>query len=114
MRVNWWPAILVVFSAAAAVAFWGDAPPRPFVILGFMLVCPGMALARFLGIEDKLQEFVTGVALSLALESALATFMVYTDTWSPALALGLLVSLCVLSALGQLLRGVRRAERSTS
>ncbi len=69
-----------------------------------MLVCPGMAVARFLGIPDLLHEFVVGVALSLALGSALASFMVYTGTWSPKAALHFLSALSVAGALLQLLR----------
>lgn len=63
-----------------------------------------MAIVRFLGIPDPLHEFVVGVALSLALGSALASFMVYTGTWSPRGALYFLSALSVVGALLQLLR----------
>jgi len=99
-----WP-VAIMLSAAfvGALAVGGAGPPlRPIAILGFLAVCPGMAIIRLLQLEDVLTELTLAVALSIALDSLVAGTMLYVGWWSPSWALGLLLGVSVLGAACQL------------
>ena len=73
------------------------------IALWFLLVCPGMAFARLLRIRDRVREWTLAVALSLVLETILATTMVYARLWSPKGGLGVLMGLSTIGAILQIL-----------
>ena len=99
-----WP-VAIMLSAAfvGALAVGGAGPPlRPIATLGFLAVCPGMAIIRLLQLEDVLTELTLAVALSIALDSLVAGTMLYVGRWSPSWALGLLLAVSVIGAACQL------------
>jgi hypothetical protein len=79
------PAAIVAATAAAVmVVFAAPASPlRPYVVLVFTLVCPGIALVRLLAIADPLIELATGIGLSITIELLASTTMLYAHAWSP-------------------------------
>lgn len=82
----------VILSISVVVTFAGDidSPVRGVVTLLFFMTCPGLSLVPLLSIEDGLMEATSVVALSLSVNTLIATGMVYFGSWS--LMLGLLLS----------------------
>jgi uncharacterized membrane protein len=75
--------------------FFTDSPSalRPWLVLWFLLVCPGMAVVRIFDVQESLLEWVLSMALSICLAGMIATIQIYTHRWSPANALGILMGL---------------------
>lgn len=69
-------ATLLVFAAPGSTA-------RPYVVLVFALVCPGMAVVRLFRIDEPLLELAVAIALSIGVELLLSTAMLYLGLWSP-------------------------------
>ena len=86
-------------------------PARAVAIFGFVLVCPGLALVRFLRRSDPLEEFVAGLAVSISLAVTVTVFMAIGHFWHPGLALALLAALTT-GAVVVLERQQRRARRA--
>jgi uncharacterized membrane protein len=80
---------------------------RPFLALWFLLICPGMALVRFLGIQDSLTELVIAIALSLGLDTAVAMVMLYIGFWSIQLGAVILIGMSTLGAIIQIISASR-------
>lgn len=56
---------------------------RAVIVVPFLLVCPGLAVVRLLGVGDPLAQVVLGVAASLGLEAAVAEMTLFAGAWSP-------------------------------
>lgn len=96
-------AIVAASAAAATLAFAApDSSLRPYVVLGFALICPGMALVRLLRIGDPVLELAAAIGLSIAVETLTSTAMLYADLWSPKALLAALVSVAVAGAVVEL------------
>ncbi len=76
---------------------------RPLIVLWFLLVCPGMALVRFLRLREPIAEWTLAIAVSLVLDALVASVQLYAGRWSPILSLSILIELCAVGALVQLL-----------
>jgi len=105
-RSSWlWP-IMLLLSALIA---WGtyallpNVAPRPLIMLGFLTICPGMALVRCLHLRELRAEWTLAIATSLALDTLVASIQLYAGWWSPTLTLNILVGVCIIGALVQLL-----------
>jgi uncharacterized membrane protein len=79
------------------------APIRPAIIFCFLLLCPGMAFIPLLRLRDRLTELTLAVALSLALDTAVAETMVLTKQWSPQVGLVVLISISLVGAALQII-----------
>lgn len=113
-RADWlWPAIIIISAGAVCLMVFllPNSPLRPALTLWFLLVCPGMAFVRLLGITPSYVEWMLGIALSLALDTLLSALMMYAYAWSWELALLLLA---VLSVGGAALQVGLSAQRSQS
>ena len=112
MRYSWvWTAILLVsVSATLLVTFaFPDSVIRPYVLFWFLLVCPGMALVRALGLSANPAVAVTlATSLSIALDAILAALLLYAHAWSPSLILMLIVWFTLACVLVRLLLPVIR------
>jgi hypothetical protein len=84
-------------------------PIQDMVAFWFLLICPGMAFVRLLGIGDRLTELVVAIALSIALDTAVSEAMVLTKRWLPEW--GLFVLICM-SAAGAALQIIRLAANN--
>jgi hypothetical protein len=107
-----WPVALLASSGGALAAYLWDPPGavRAAMVAWFLLVCPGMALARLLRLPDLLAEWVLAIALSLGLATMAGAATLYAGRWEPGLALAALAALCVVGALLQLRLEVRAAS----
>jgi uncharacterized membrane protein len=85
-RPSWtWPVIIIISAVSSGLLVFGDFLPSARYLLSFwfLLVCPGMAYVRLLHIRDSVTEWALAIALSLAIDTVVAMFMLYTGNWSP-------------------------------
>jgi hypothetical protein len=85
-RSPWaWPAIIIISNVSIGLLVFGEflPPVRHLMSFWFLLVCPGMAYVPLLHVRDGPVEWTLAIALSLAIDAIVATFMVYTGNWSP-------------------------------
>jgi hypothetical protein len=88
--------LIVVWAFAVGVLTFAnvDSPIRPFVVMGFVLVCPGLAFVRLLGLKDRMTELTLSLALSLALGTIVAEVMiVFARLLSPVGGLMVLIGI---------------------
>jgi hypothetical protein len=105
--------VIISFSAlgaALAVALDWPVPLRPALVIGFVAICPGMAIVRLLRLDSILIELALAIAVSLALAGLLASALVYAGLWSPNVVLELLVVIAV----GGLVLGLRQRRSRVS
>jgi hypothetical protein len=88
-----WPAALLFLTIAVTfVTFTGMLTPlRALVAVPFLFLCPGMVWVRLLRVRSELHELVLGIALSLAINTIVATAFVYANLSSARLSLAVLV-----------------------
>ncbi len=81
----WWPILLsaVLLAAWTMLFVWPVSPLRPVITWAFLLVCPGLAYVRLLGLREWLAQAVLSVALSLALLIVVGTLMLVQGAWHP-------------------------------
>jgi hypothetical protein len=84
-----WAGVVAAFALAAVAASSAGAPApvRAPLVLAFVLLGPGMAYIPLLGLGDLLAELTLGLAVSLALDLAVAATMLYAGAWSPRTSL---------------------------
>ena len=84
-----WAVSCVTLSARAIVLVLFDANTvvRAPVVLTFLLLCPGLAIVRLIGISDVATEWSVAVALSFSLDGLVALIQAYTANWNPTGAL---------------------------
>jgi hypothetical protein len=114
-RSPWaWPAIIIISNVSIGLLVFGEflPPVRHLMSFWFLLVCPGMAYVPLLHFRDGPVEWTLAIALSLAIDAIVATFMVYTGSWSPN---GGLIALMAISTGGVALQITEiRLARGTS
>jgi hypothetical protein len=79
-------------------------PVRPLLVVPFLLICPGMALVRRFRLAEWWLEFLLAIGVSVAVDTLLATAMVYAGVWSPRLLLAVLVWLSLIAGIEELIR----------
>ena len=92
------PYLVITLTIATALVVLLESSPllRIPVMLGFLLLAPGMAFVPLLRLPQRGYEFTLGVALSLLLEALTATVMVELRVWSVELNLEILGSLTLI------------------
>jgi hypothetical protein len=92
-----WPTIITCSAVGSVLATLVEPmqPLRPVLAFWFLLVCPGMAFVRLLGLSDSLAECALAVALSLALDTLVGEALLFAGAWSPAWGLAALVALSI-------------------
>ena len=92
------PYLVIALTIATALVVLLESSPllRIPVMLGFLLLAPGMAFVPLLRLPQRGYEFTLGVALSLLLEALTATVMVELRVWSVELNLEILGSLTLI------------------
>ena len=92
-----WPAAILLSTVAVSVVTYADIWPsvRPFVALPFLVLCPGLAWARLLRVEPELNTILLGIALSLAIDTIVATALLYAHQPSVQVNLGALVAITI-------------------
>lgn len=76
--------LLVASALIALLAMLPNVPVpvRAVAIVGFALVCPGLAWVRLLGVQDRLAEWTLGIATSIAIATLVASLQAYAGAWS--------------------------------
>lgn len=89
--------IIVASTIAVVVVTVTGAPEaiRGPITVWFLVTCPGMAIARLLGLGQPLVELMVGLALSLALTGLVASIFLYAGAWSPVWSLAVLVVIAI-------------------
>ncbi|MBW7882654.1 MAG: hypothetical protein H3C34_08455 [Caldilineaceae bacterium] len=102
-----WPLLLITAALAAVfAAYFRIGPPlQAAIVFPFVLLCPGMALARLLPLRGELEAWVLAVALSLTLGILVALAMLIAGGWSPLGGLTSLAAVTLYGAVLQLARG---------
>ena len=92
------PYLVIALTIATALVVLLESSPllRIPVMLGFLLLAPGMAFVPLLRLPQRGYEFTLGVALSLLLEALTATVLVELRVWSVELNLEILGSLTLI------------------
>lgn len=105
-----WVAVSLISSAGVAVVVFADVGSRlrPFVVLWFVVVCPGMAIVRLLPVGERLAELTLAVAVSLALGIIVPGTMLYAGFWSPEIALAILISITLIGTIVEIVRSWSR------
>ncbi len=114
-QMRWlWPTIVLCSTIAVAlVTFVFPAMPlRPFIVMWFLFVCPGMASVRlFLSVEPVV-AWTLALALSFAIDAIIAGIQVYTSHWSPPVTLIILMVFCLIMVIAQVVRSEQQAVRT--
>jgi hypothetical protein len=100
--------LLVLAVLAAAAALLAFDPVRPWLVFAAMLLVPGGAALTLLDLDDLPTVLGLAVVLSLAIDAALATFVLWSRWWHPEIVGGVVGVLCV-ALLADDLRRVRRS-----
>ena len=112
-RIAWVPVLVLLSTAGLGLVTVGNlfGQYRLWVVLWFLLVCPGMALLPLLRLKQPALEISLGVALSLALDTMVAGIMLYAGLWSPEHGLLVLAGITVSGAVLQVVLGERSTAR---
>ncbi len=99
MSAAWWRRLIILSGVIAGSVTFGSVLPalRPFVVLPFLLLGPGIAWVRLLRLESPLAELTLALAVSLVLATAVAAGMLYAGAWSPKGSFAVLLALTVVA-----------------
>jgi uncharacterized membrane protein len=96
-----WPIVIILSALASGLVNFAlpDLVGRPFIMLWFLCVCPGMMLIRFFRLKELVTELTLAVALSLTIDAAILTVQVYSGHWSPPEALMAVIGICIIGTI---------------
>lgn len=109
-----WPTLILLSALGALLTsfVFPETPLRPFVVMWFLFVCPGMAIVRLLRLHEPMVEWSLAIALSFALDAFVAGAFLYAGRWSPTAILFVLIGLSVLVALFDVVSSTILAART--
>src|SRR5574340_773862 len=89
-----WPSVIAFSAMLAGTLSLANSSVwlGPLAGLWFLLVCPGMAFVGLLPVKEQRTRWTLAVALSLALDALVASFLMYATLWSPNTALVILIA----------------------
>lgn len=98
------PLLLLASVAALGLALLagGASATRSVLAIWFLLACPGLALAPLLRLHDALGTVTVAITLSIAIDTIVASVLVYCGAWSAVAAFAILAAVTVAGAAGQL------------
>jgi hypothetical protein len=104
-----WPVTIVISGLLMSNLVLADVegPVRVVVTLWFLLVCTGMAFVPLLGIPSLSSELAVGVAVSLVLDTLVATAIVLVGGLSATSGLLVLEAICLVGCAAQTLAWAR-------
>lgn len=89
------------------VAAQAPTPARTIAVFGFILICPGAAVIRLLGLRNPLERVVLGLAIGLSLATLISEVAALGHPMRAELVLAVLASVCTVAALAEMVRGMR-------
>ncbi len=101
-------ALILTLTAGCitAVATGWVSPIRVVLALGFLLFCPGLALAEVLEIRDLAQRLAIATGASLAMDTLLSLLLIYVGAFSIPLAVSILAAVTLLALAAGLVRAL--------
>jgi hypothetical protein len=95
-----WPLACASLTGVAAAAVLNGGVPsvRAAVVLPFLLVCPGVAVARLLRLRDRVAELVLGLALSAAIDGGVPGILLYAHAWNVRLAFAIICAVTLVAS----------------
>ena len=104
---------VAVVTLAATLAFAADwqSPVRVVLVISFLLLAPGLAVAESLEIRGPSQQLMIAAGASLAIDTLVATSLLYADLFSGEMALAVVV---VFTLAALLVAGLRIRRSPTS
>jgi hypothetical protein len=108
-----WPAVAIAWTLAATVAAATHAHPalRAPIVIGFLVICPGLQVSRLLGIRGVATTLTLACLVSIVIDAAVAGGLVYGGSWSSRLALLVVAIVTLVGALAEIT--LHRARRLT-
>ncbi|MHB1005749.1 MAG: hypothetical protein ACYC3S_08915 [Chloroflexota bacterium] len=105
-----WAALVIVLALAADLAVVAnlELPWRGLAVFAFLLLGPGLPYVRVLVLPSVATELTLAMALSLALDTAVAEVMILAQVWSAGTALAVLIFMAVAGVFIDLVRATRR------
>ena len=106
----WWSLTLILSIIAVGLVnfVFTDVVFRPFIVMWFLFICPGMAVTRLLHLKEAITEWTLALALSFSIDAIIASILLYAGMWSPNGILVLLMAFCCCCVIGQALAGAMR------
>ena len=101
-----WPVVIILSALAASLVnfVFPDLVGRPIVVMWFLCACPGMMVIRFFQLKEPVTEWTLAIALSLAIDAAVAGIQLYSGHWSPPITLVIITGICIIGALTQIIQ----------
>ncbi len=101
-----YPALITfaVFVVSLTTFIYPALAIRPFLILVFLLVCPGLTVVRFLQLHEVIIEWLLALALSITIDAFVAGILLYSGRWSPIHIFIVLLSFCLVGAMIQFIK----------
>ena len=101
-----WPVVIILSALVANLVnfVFPDLVGRPIVVMWFLCVCPGMMLIRFFQLKEPVTEWTLAIALSLAIDAAVAGIQIYSGRWSPPITLVIIMGICIIGVLTQIIQ----------
>jgi uncharacterized membrane protein len=101
-----WPVVIILSALVANLVnfVFPDLVGRPIVVMWFLCVCPGMMLIRFFQLKEPVTEWTLAIALSLAIDAAVAGIQMYSGHWSPPITLVIIMGICIIGVLTQIIQ----------
>ncbi len=113
-----WPLVLVAATVLMGVLIKIEPGNDLRVAAAFLylLICPGMALVRFLNMSSRLMEWVLAVAASITIDLIISEILVLIHQWSPTAAFFAIGLFCVAGGMAQVIfpRQVLPGRKRTS
>jgi hypothetical protein len=111
MKLFWPITIFLSVVAAGLVNFIvPDFAGRPFIMVWFLFICPGMVLARFFRFKEPVVEWSFVITLSLIVDTVIVGIQLYSGHWSPSFGLVIIMGICVT---GTIIHLMQNAMKST-
>jgi hypothetical protein len=85
-------------GSALAVGLGAPVPVRIALVIPFVLIGPGLALAGAFGLTGALDQIVLTIVASPAISLLVAEGLLLFHHWSPGLGLGLIIAVTVAAA----------------
>jgi hypothetical protein len=101
---------MILSGAATGFAYTvnDQGPIRVILAFWFLMVCPGLPWVRQLRLTSRLVEWPLIAAVSLALDTVVATAYAYAGVWSTPNCLLTLIGVSYIGAVLLLIQGPRR------
>ena len=101
-----WPVVIVASTALMGLLVAADAggPIRLLVTFWFMFFCPGLAIVPLFWTRSRGEEMVLAFAVSIILDTILATAIIEVANLSPTSGFITLAAVCLIGCALQVLR----------